>query len=346
MTAELTATKKAADKVSTELESTKGKLEKATAKGKELGDEVKELKVQLSQSQKEHDAAVKAGSALSQQLECLKGEYAAKAQEYECTMKAANEEFANKEKQMTAELTATKKAADKVSTELESTKGKLEKATAKGKELGDQMHVLSCRRDELESQCSQLQLTLEKTFLDLDHAKSQMIAKQRDHDAALQAVHDDVAVHIESGIRAAQKLFSSDLTSSKKSVEKLSSDLKVAVARAEAAEKSLACVRSDMESKLSAVPQGIHVALDDAQQTEASSSTTGKVEIAKPTEAAPVAAPESRRRVLECAPAHIVDGPGERPKRRPLSAVDVNAVASSQPSKVRMMQHAAAVSRA
>jgi hypothetical protein len=47
---------------------TKGMLDKATTKGKELCDEVKELKVQLSQSHKEHDAAVKAGSALSQQL--------------------------------------------------------------------------------------------------------------------------------------------------------------------------------------------------------------------------------------------------------------------------------------
>jgi hypothetical protein len=37
-------------KISAELESTKGKLDKATAKGKELGDEVKELKGQLSQS--------------------------------------------------------------------------------------------------------------------------------------------------------------------------------------------------------------------------------------------------------------------------------------------------------
>jgi chromosome segregation ATPase len=82
MTTELTATKKAADKVSTELESTKGKLEKASAKGKEI-------ESQLSQSQKEHDAAVKSGSALSQQLERLKGDYAAKAQEYECTIKKA-----------------------------------------------------------------------------------------------------------------------------------------------------------------------------------------------------------------------------------------------------------------
>jgi hypothetical protein len=147
MTAELASTKKAADKVSAELESTKGKLDKATTKGKELGDEVKEQKVQLSQSQKDHDAAVKvseesqkrleqevsrwedlqkklqlaeaaaasaadaavkAGSALSQQLECVKGEHAAKVQEYECTMKAASVEFASKEKQMTAESVAPK----------------------------------------------------------------------------------------------------------------------------------------------------------------------------------------------------------------------------------------------
>ena len=83
MTADIAAVNISLQNVSAELESTKGKLDKATAKGKELGDEVKELKGQLSQSQKEHDAAVKSGSALSQQLECVKGEYAAKVQEYE-----------------------------------------------------------------------------------------------------------------------------------------------------------------------------------------------------------------------------------------------------------------------
>jgi hypothetical protein len=59
------------DKVSAELESTKGKLDKATAKGKELGDELKELRGQLSQSQKEHYAAEKAGSALLPQRNYL-----------------------------------------------------------------------------------------------------------------------------------------------------------------------------------------------------------------------------------------------------------------------------------
>ena len=62
MTAELASTKKAADKVSAELESTKGKLDKATTKGNTLGEEVVRLNIQLSQSQTQHDAAVKAGS--------------------------------------------------------------------------------------------------------------------------------------------------------------------------------------------------------------------------------------------------------------------------------------------
>jgi chromosome segregation ATPase len=330
MSAELASTKKAADKVSAELESTKGKLDKATTKGKELGDEVKELKGQLSQSQKEHDAAVKAGSVLSQQLECLKGEYAAKVQEYESTIKTANEEFASKEKQMSAELASTKKAADKVSAELESTKGKLDKATTKGKELGDEVKDLICQRDQLEVQYKACVVSVDKLSAEVTSLKSEFVCKQRDHDLSLQAAHDDVAVHIESGIRAAQKLFSSELSSSKKTVEKLSADLKAAVARAEGAEVTVASLRSELQSKASA----LRAAVDTVPQPQASSSSSSTVEIDKCTEATPVAAPESRRRVLECAPAHIVDGPGERPKRRPLSAVDVNAVVSSQPSKV------------
>jgi hypothetical protein len=144
-------------------------------------------------------------------------------------------------------------------------------------------------------------------------------------------VHDDVAVHIESGIRAAQKLFSSDLASSKKSIEKLSSDLKIALGRAEGAEQALASLRSDVQPKSSAA----HAPCDAVPEPQASCCTVSKAESEKSAKAAPVAAPESRRRVLECAPALIVDGPAERPKRRPLSAVDVNAVATSQPSKVR-----------
>jgi chromosome segregation ATPase len=343
LSAELASTKKAADKVSTELESTKGKLEKSTAKGKELSDEVKEVKGQLSQSQKEHDAAVKAGNALSQQLESLRGEYAAKVQEYECTIKTANEEFASKEKQLSAELASTKKAADKVSTELESTKGKLEKSTAKGKEFVDEINRLECRRVEIEVQCKEFEVRFDKLSSDHDSLKSQMVLKQRDHDAAMQAVHDDVAVHIESGIRAAQKLFSSDLASSKKSVEKLSSDLKIALARAEGAEQTLASLRSDMRPKISATlapvdavqePQANCCTVSSAKIEKAAAAAVNTADIAKSAETAVVAAPESRRRVLECAPALIVDGPVERPKRRPLSAVDANAVAISQPSKV------------
>ncbi len=334
LTTELASTKKAADKVSAELESTKGKLDKATAKGKELGDEVKELKGQLSQSQKEHDAAVKAGSALSQQLECVKGEYAAKVQEYDSTIKTANEEFASKEKQLTTELASTKKAADKVSAELESTKGKLDKATAKGKELGDEVKAYVSSLEQLQVQCQSFQSSSQKFSAEVESLKSQLIVKQRDHDSALQAVHDDVAVHIESGIRAAQKLFSSDLASSKKTIDKLSSDLKIAVARAEGAEQTLSVLRSDLQSTSRVVP----APSDASQKVEvkaALESAAGKAtDATKPAEAAPPVMPDSRRRVLECAPAHIVDGPAERPKRRPLSSVDTNAAACSQQSKV------------
>jgi chromosome segregation ATPase len=327
MTAELASTKKAADKVSAELESTKGKLDKATAKGKELGDEVKELKGQLSQSQKEHDAAVKTGSALSQQLECVKSEYAAKVQEYESSIKAANEEFASREKQMTAELASTKKAADKVSAELESTKGKLDKATAKGKELGDEMKVMQTRCNDLEAECTKFQCVVDKQLKDIEDLKSECIQQQRVHECAVQAVHDDVAVHIESGIRAAQKMFSSELSASKKSVEKLSLDLKAAVARAETAEQKLLSLRCEVKSCSSPASELVmQAASDDA---------VAKADVVKPAGGAVSVLPESRRRVLESSPAHIVDGPCERPKRRPLAAVDLNASISTQPNKVR-----------
>ena len=304
------------------------------AANKQLRDEVKELKGQLSQSQKERDAAVKAGSALSQQLECVKGEYAAKVQEYDSTIKTANEEFASKEKQLTTELASTKKAADKVSAELESTKGKLDKATAKGKELGDEVKAHISSLEQLQVQCQSFQSSSQKFSAEVESLKSQLIVKQRDHDSALQAVHDDVAVHIESGIRAAQKLFSSDLASSKKIIDKLSSDLKIAVARAEGAEQTLSVLRSDLQSTSRVVP----APSDASQKVEvkaALESAAGKAaDATKPAEAAPPVMPDSRRRVLECAPAHIVDGPAERPKRRPLSSVDTNAAACSQQSKV------------
>jgi hypothetical protein len=158
-----------------------------------------------------------------------------------------------------------------------------------------------------------------------------MADKQREHDAALQSVHDDVAVHIESGIRAAQKLFSTDAASSKKTIEKLSSELKVALARAECAESSLVSIRSEVQSK--SCEASISLAVSNV--SPALSSVDLKVELQKTSPVVSCAAPEARRRVLECEPAHIVDGPAERPKRRPLSAVDVNAAASSQPTKVQ-----------
>ncbi len=75
----MASTNNAADKVSAELESTKGKLDNATATGKELGDEVKKLKGQL---QREKD-------------DC-----ADNMQEYERKLKAL---FDTKEKRMTEE---------------------------------------------------------------------------------------------------------------------------------------------------------------------------------------------------------------------------------------------------
>ena len=69
-------------------------------------------------------------------------EFAAKEQEYESRIKAANEEFANKEKQLTTELASTKKAIDKVSAELASSKGELDKANATCKQLSDEVKEL------------------------------------------------------------------------------------------------------------------------------------------------------------------------------------------------------------
>jgi hypothetical protein len=117
-------------------------LVSATAKGNELGDKVTKLNDQLLQSQKEHKDAVEAGSVMKKQLEVLKGEYTAKVQECENTIHTANEEFASKEKRMREELESAKQAADKVSFELETTKGELEIATTKGKELGDEVKEL------------------------------------------------------------------------------------------------------------------------------------------------------------------------------------------------------------
>jgi chromosome segregation ATPase len=116
-------------RLSAELDSIEDKLDTSTAKGEKPSDEVKELKSQLSQSQKEHNATIKARIELETQLELLKGEYATKAQEYESTIKTANDEFAAKEKQLRLEMASTKNAADALSKELESTKVKLDKAT-------------------------------------------------------------------------------------------------------------------------------------------------------------------------------------------------------------------------
>jgi hypothetical protein len=126
-------------------------------------------------------------------------------------------------------------------------------------------------------------------------------------------------------------LFSTDAASSKKTIEKLSSELKVALARAECAESSLVSIRSEAQSK--SCEASISLAVSNVSPVL--SSVDLKVELQKTTPVVSCAAPEARRRVLECEPAHIVDGPAERPKRRPLSAVDVNAAASSQPTKVQ-----------
>jgi hypothetical protein len=119
---------------------------------------------------------------------------------------------------------------------------------------------------------------------------------------------------------------------SKKSCEKLSSDLKVALSRADDAEKIVAKLRAQLQSQACSAP----AALDAAQEPQSSAALpdSGTVDPPKVAESVPLVASESRRRVLECAPAHIVDGPAERPKRRPLSAVDLNAATSSQPIKV------------
>jgi hypothetical protein len=68
----------------------KAASEEFASKEKQMTAEVKVLQGQLSQSQNERDAAVKAGSALSQQLECVNGECAAKVQEYETKIQTAN----------------------------------------------------------------------------------------------------------------------------------------------------------------------------------------------------------------------------------------------------------------
>ena len=142
MREELESAKQVAYKVSCELETTKGELVNATAKGNELGDKVTKLNDQLLQSQKEHKDAVEAGSVMKKQLEGLKGDYTAKVQECENTLQTANEEFASKEKRMREELESAKQAADKISFELETTKGELEIATTKGKELGNEVKEL------------------------------------------------------------------------------------------------------------------------------------------------------------------------------------------------------------
>ncbi len=195
MSEELASTKKAADKVSAELEGTKGKLDKAATKGKELGDEFKELKKQMSEelaskkkaadridlelkdvykqlaiskTQAGNFAAELKGSNVfvrmaatrerelvgkvnelegqlsqsqearsrqSQHLECLKGEHAAKVQEYESTIKTANEEFEHTRKLMSLKTAMNKADVDKVSAQLVITKEQLVKANSKCREM-------------------------------------------------------------------------------------------------------------------------------------------------------------------------------------------------------------------
>ena len=65
------------------LKITKGQLDQAKAEGTMLVKKIQELNAQLLQYQKELAEAVKAGSALSQELECVKGACSAKLQEYE-----------------------------------------------------------------------------------------------------------------------------------------------------------------------------------------------------------------------------------------------------------------------
>ena len=75
-------------KVSAELESTKGKLDKATAKGKELGDEVKELK-----GQGKLDKATAKGKKLGDEVKELKGQLSQSHLYDELKSKAPNFSF-------------------------------------------------------------------------------------------------------------------------------------------------------------------------------------------------------------------------------------------------------------
>jgi chromosome segregation ATPase len=193
MSEELASTKQAADKVSDELEGTKDKLGKATTKGKELGDEVEELKGKLSQSQKEHDAAVKAGSVLSQQLEGLNGKHAAEVQEYERKIKTASDDFAFTMKQMSEELASTKQAADKVSDELEGTKDKLGKATTKGKELGDEVEELKGKLSQSQKEHDAAVKAGSVLSQQLECLKGEYAAKVQEYERKIKTASDDFA---------------------------------------------------------------------------------------------------------------------------------------------------------
>jgi hypothetical protein len=112
LTKELALIKKASDRMSAELDMTKGKLDKVTATGMELSGEVKELKGQLARSQKEHDAAMKARSALA--IQQVKDQLSRSQKEHDAVKKAqsktATEEFLYKETQLSRELASYKKA--------------------------------------------------------------------------------------------------------------------------------------------------------------------------------------------------------------------------------------------
>jgi chromosome segregation ATPase len=142
-------------------------LRRATDSERKLGDDFKELELQLSHSQY-------ALRRQSQQLEDLNGEHAAKVQEYEGKIKTDNDQFERTRKTMSIHTVIKKAAADKVSAELLITKEQLDEATAKGKELGDEAKELGRQLSQTQGELAGLKQMFSTVTHALDVAHSQI----------------------------------------------------------------------------------------------------------------------------------------------------------------------------
>ena len=142
-------------------------VRRATDSERKLDDEFKELQLQLSHSQY-------ALRSQSQQLEGLKGEHAAKVQEYEGKIKTDNDQFERTRKKMSMDTAIKNAAADKVSAELVSTKEQLYEATTKGKELGDEAKELGRQLSQTQGELAGLKQMFSTVTHALDVAHSRI----------------------------------------------------------------------------------------------------------------------------------------------------------------------------